>query len=224
LDELMDADIVTLHVPLTRMGPDATYHLFDEKRIRTMKPGAILFNTSRGAIVETEALKRTLMDKHLAAAVLDVWEGEPNINASLLELTTLASPHIAGYSLDGKVNALQINYGAVCRFLSLPHERDIHTLVPDPVSPEIKIDTKKLSMEHALREIVKKCYDIRFDDRLIRQLGSVPVTERGRYFRKLRAEYRIRREFFNTTLSMPNTAKEISNVLRLLGFKVNIED
>jgi erythronate-4-phosphate dehydrogenase len=224
LDEMMDADIVTLHVPLTRTGPDATYHLFDEKRIRKMKHGAILFNTSRGAVVETEGLKRTLRDKHLAAAVLDVWEGEPNISASLLELVTLGSPHIAGYSLDGKVNALRTNYEAVCRFLSPPIDGDINALVPDPALPEIKMDTMKLSMEQALREIVKESYDIRLDDRLLRQLVSFPEIERGKYFQKLRAEYRMRREFFNSTVSLPNNAKEISAVLRLLGFKVKNEE
>ncbi|MGD1046831.1 MAG: 4-phosphoerythronate dehydrogenase [Bacteroidota bacterium] len=226
LDELMEADIVTLHVPLTRTGLDATYHLFDEKRIRKMKHDAILFNTSRGAIVETEALKNTLLDKHLASAVLDVWEGEPNISASLLELVTLGSPHIAGYSLDGKMNALRMNYEAVCRFLSLPIERDINALVPDPALPEIKIDTLKLSTEQALYAIVKECYDIRLDDRLLRQLVSLSEKDRGKYFHKLRAEYRVRREFFNSTVSLPskaNNAKEITDVLRLLGFKVKDE-
>jgi len=67
-----------------------------------MKQGAFLFNTSRGAVVETESLKRTLREQHLAGAVIDVWEGEPNICASLLDLVTLGSPHIAGYSLDGR--------------------------------------------------------------------------------------------------------------------------
>jgi erythronate-4-phosphate dehydrogenase len=224
LDELMEADIVTLHVPLTHTGPNATHHLFNENRIRKIKQGAILFNTSRGGVVETEALKGTLLNKHLAAAVLDVWEGEPNINTSLLELVTLGSPHIAGYSLDGKVNALRMNYEAVCRFLSLPIDRDINSLVPDPALPEIKIDTTKLSNEQALREIVKECYDIRLDDRLLRQLISIPEKDRGKYFQKLRAEYRVRREFFNSTVSLPNKAKEITDVLRLLGFKVKNEE
>ena len=223
LDELMEADILTLHVPLTRSGPDATYHLFDEKRIRSMKQGAILLNTSRGAVVETEALKGALSDRQLEAAVLDVWEGEPTINASLLELVTLGSPHIAGYSLDGKVNALQMNYEAVCRFLSLPIDRNMKTLVPDPALPEIKIGAMKLSCEHTLREIVKESYDICLDDRCLRSLADVPETERGKHFQKLRAEYRIRREFFNFTVSLfhkGNVEKELADVLRLLAFNV----
>lgn len=222
LDELMEADIVTLHVPLTRMGNDLTYHLFDENRIRKMKHGAILVNTSRGAVVETEALKRALRDNYLAAAVIDVWEGEPNISSSLLELVTLGSPHIAGHSLDGKMNALRMNYEAVCRFLSLPIDIDINALVPDPALPEIKINTMKLSIEQTLREIVKECYDICLDDRILRQLISLPEAKRGNYFQKLRSEYRIRREFVNSTVSLPSTGKKIADVLRLLGFKVKM--
>jgi erythronate-4-phosphate dehydrogenase len=136
----------------------------------------------------------------------------------------LGSPHIAGYSLDGKVNALKMNYEAVCRFLSLPLDRDINALVPAPVLPELKIDTVKKSCEQVLREIVKECYDIRLDDRLLRQIVSLPEIERAQYFQKLRAEYRIRREFFNTTVSLPNSAKEIFIMLQLLGFKVKNQE
>jgi erythronate-4-phosphate dehydrogenase len=223
LDELMEADIVTLHVPLTRLGPDATYHLFDERRIRRMRQGSILINTSRGAVVETEALKRTLLDTHLAAAVLDVWEGEPTISDSLLELVALGSPHIAGYSLDGKVNALQMIYEAVCRFLSLPVDMNVKKFIPDPVVPEIKIETTIVSIEQTLRDIVKKCYDICLDDECLRQLATIPDKERGKYFQKLRAEYRMRREFFNFTVSLLNKANkagELAEMLRVLKFKV----
>jgi erythronate-4-phosphate dehydrogenase len=220
LDELMEADIVTLHIPLTRSGPDATYHLFDENRIGRMKHGAMLLNTSRGAVVETDALKSMLLDKHLAAAVLDVWEGEPNIDSSLLDLVTLGSPHIAGYSLDGKVNALQMNYEAVCRFLSLSVDRDIKKLVPDPALPEIKIDTTELSFEQSLRKIVKECYDICLDDQCLRQLVTIREKERGKYFQNLRADYRMRREFFNFTVSLLHKAEEFAGVLQMLGFKI----
>lgn len=220
IEKLMEADIITLHVPMTRTGPDATYHLFDEKRISKMKRGAILFNTSRGGVVEGKSLKHTLLDGHLLTAVLDVWEGEPNIDVSLLELVSLGTPHIAGYSLDGKVNALQINYEAVCRFLSKPIDRKINALVEGNALSEIKIDTVSTSIEHMLRDIVKHCYDIKIDDRLLRQVISLPEKDRGRYFSKLRAEYRIRREFFNSTVNVPDEKKNIAEVLRLLGFKV----
>jgi erythronate-4-phosphate dehydrogenase len=220
LEQLMEADIITLHVPLTRKGPDATYHLFDENRIRKMKRGAILINSSRGGVVETNALKRTLSDGYISTAVLDVWEKEPNIDTSLLELVSLGTQHIAGHSLDGKVNALRMNYEAVCRFLSKPIDLEINASLLDPVEREIKVDKVHGQVQQALRDIVKQCYDINTDDRLLRQVVSLPEGERGKYFSRLRTEYRIRREFFNYTVHMDNTFKDLYNVLQLLGFKV----
>jgi len=220
LEKLMEADIITLHVPLTRSGPDATYHLFDENRIRKMKRGAILINTSRGGVVETDAMKRTLSDGYLSTAVLDVWEKEPNINTSLLELVSLGTQHIAGHSLDGKVNALRMNYEAVCRFLSKPIDLDINASLLDPVVREIKIDTIHGSILQTLRDIVKRCYDINVDDRLLRQIIPLPEEERGKYFSRLRTDYRIRREFFNYTVHVDSEAQSLFNVLQLLGFKV----
>ena len=220
LDTLMEADIVTLHVPLTRSGLDATYHLFDENRIRRMKRGAILINTSRGGVVETDALKRTLSDGHLSAAVLDVWEKEPNINTSLLELVSLGTQHIAGHSLDGKVNALRMNYEAVCRFLEKPCDQEINALIPDSALPEIRVDGIHTSAQQTLLDIVRQCYDINEDDRLLRQIVSLPEKDRGKYFSRLRTEYRVRREFFNYSVDVDGEANNLFNVLRLLGFKV----
>ena len=181
-------------------------------------------NTSRGAVVETKHLKRTLLDKHLAAAVIDVWEEEPNISTALLELVTLGSPHIAGYSLDGKINALRINYEAVCRFLSIPIDRDVKYTLCRIQLPKIKIDMSEFSFEQTLYKIIKECYDILLDDQSLRQLMPLPEEERRNYFQKLRAEYRIRREFFNYSVCLPDKAKEIANVIRLLGFKVKDEE
>jgi erythronate-4-phosphate dehydrogenase len=220
LDELMKADIVSLHVPLTRTGQDATYHLFDENRIRTMKQGAVLINSSRGAVVEAEALKHTLTDGHLNAAILDVWEKEPMIDVSLLDLVLLGTQHIAGYSLDGKVNALRMNYESVCQFLSRPVDQDIYALIPDPALPEIKVDCIHTSIQQTLRDIVKQCYDINCDDRFLRQVKSLPEQDRGKFFSRLRADYRIRREFFNYTVRLENEAKNLFDLLQLLGFKV----
>jgi erythronate-4-phosphate dehydrogenase len=220
LDELMKADILSLHVPLTRTGPDATYHLFDENRIRKMKRGAILFNTSRGAVVETDALKRTLTDGHLSASILDVWEKEPMINVSLLDLVLFGTQHIAGHSLDGKVNALRMNYESVCRFLSRSADQDINGLMPDPALPEINVESIHTSMQQTLHDIVKQCYDINSDDRLLRQIKSIPEQDRGKFFSKLRTDYRIRREFFNYTVCVGSEAQSLVDVLQLLGFKV----
>jgi erythronate-4-phosphate dehydrogenase len=220
LDELMQADIITLHVPLTRSGPDTTFHLFDEQRIGKMKRGAILINTSRGAVVETGAIKKALLERKLSAAVLDVWEKEPNIDSSLLELVFLGTPHIAGYSLDGKMNALRMNFEAVCRFLSKTIDRDVDALIPNPEFPDIIIDNNIASKEELLRNMVKQCYDINADDQLLRKILSLPEQDRGEYFSGLRSNYRIRREFINRTVDVPDELKEMAALFRSLGFKV----
>jgi erythronate-4-phosphate dehydrogenase len=220
LDDLMKADIISIHVPLTRNGPDATYRLFDSRRIGKMKRGSILINTSRGAVVEGDALKQALLDKHLSAAVLDVWQGEPGIDTALLELVSLGTPHIAGYSLDGKVNALQMNYEAACRFLSRPVVRIIKDIIPGPPPPEIKVPSVQTPVEDILREVVKQCYDIEKDDESLRKVVKLPGDARKEYFSKLRAGYRIRREFFNTAVCVPEELKNTGKILKLLGFKI----
>ncbi|MBN1398560.1 MAG: 4-phosphoerythronate dehydrogenase [Bacteroidetes bacterium] len=221
LENLMDTDIITLHVPLTRSGPDATYHFFDENMLRKMKKGAILINSSRGAVVETEALKRVLKEGHISSAVLDVWEKEPAIDASLLELVTLGTQHIAGHSLDGKLNALRMNYEAVCRFLSRPADLEIDISLLDPVKREIRVNETEGSIHHNLRDIVKQCYDVNEDDRLLRRIFTIPQEERGRFFSGLRTGYRVRREFFNYTVHGNGAPKELITLLQLLGFKTS---
>jgi erythronate-4-phosphate dehydrogenase len=100
---LAESDIVTLHVPLERKGPYATYHLVDDAALAWMKQDAWLINTCRGAVVDNLALRRTIEAGQLGATILDVWEGEPEPGPDLLRLTDVATPHIAGYSFDGKV-------------------------------------------------------------------------------------------------------------------------
>jgi erythronate-4-phosphate dehydrogenase len=224
LDELMEADILTVHVPFTRTGPDATFHLVDENLLRRMKRGAVFFNTSRGGVMDSKGLKRVLQEGYLSAAVLDVWEGEPAIDTSLLELVYLGSPHIAGYSLDGKVNALRMNYEAVCRYLNIPIKHTVTDLLPPSNVSKIQIDSSAAPIELALQQIVKQCYDIRLDDGHLRNLLALPVSDRAKYFSRLRAEYRVRREFSNSAVSALSSDDRISGVLRLLGFTVKVKD
>ncbi len=223
LKDLMDADFITLHVPLTRRGQDATYHFFDGKRIHQMKEGGVLINTSRGAVVETQGLKRALLDKHLSTAILDVWEGEPIIDTSFFENVFLGTPHIAGYSLDGKINALKMIYEEVCKYFKTSIDQSINKIVPEPNLPEIKIHTMYGTLEQVIHDTVKQCYDITVDDRLLRQSITMSEQERGKYFSKLRAEYRIRREFFNSAVSVSNKTKNLGDVLDKLGFKIKRE-
>ena len=119
-DLLRASDIVTLHVPLNVVGRDSTYHMFDEKRLAKIKKGALLLNTSRGEVIETNALKKALSEGWLKGAVIDVWENEPDIDTGLLSLVNTATPHIAGYSTDGKANGTSKIVNSLCEFFKLP--------------------------------------------------------------------------------------------------------
>ena len=114
------ADIITFHTPLTKEGPDATYRLADEKFFNFLRRAPIIINTARGAVVDNDAWVRAINAGVAGKAVVDCWEGEPNINLDLLRLSAIATPHIAGYSFEGKQRASQMALDAVCRHLGLP--------------------------------------------------------------------------------------------------------
>jgi erythronate-4-phosphate dehydrogenase len=220
LDALMQADIITLHVPLSRVGPDATYHLFDAARIGSMKRGAVLMNASRGAVVETAAIKDALARKHLAGSVLDVWEKEPAIDAGLLTSVAIGTAHVAGYSLDGKVNAVRMIYHTLCSHLDVQPTWTGSDKLPAPLASSIPLLGQAGMGEAILRKTVAQCYDIGLDDRLLREMLALSEDHRASYFMKLRTGYRVRREFFATTVDVPPSQREIGNTLKALGFKV----
>jgi erythronate-4-phosphate dehydrogenase len=218
LDELMEADFITIHVPLTRTGSDPTYHLFDSKRIASMKSGGVLINSSRGSVVDNKALKEALNTGRIHAAVLDVWENEPNIDVDLLSICALGTPHIAGYSIDGKVNATRMIYDAFCRHFGFPRKWDASKVVPLPPNPEIIIDGSCTSFDEMLRRIVRYTYDIERDDMELRKIRTVAEAERGKFFKRLRGNYKFRYEFTNYTVSCDSLAEEVKGTLSALGF------
>jgi erythronate-4-phosphate dehydrogenase len=195
---LGEADIVTVHVPLL----ETTRHMFHHGNLE----GFILLNTARGAVVDNRALLKAIDGNRIAAAVLDVWENEPNISPELLDIVDLGTPHIAGYSFDGKVNGTRMIYEAACRHFGLPA-----TWQPDlPLVPPLKVVVDR--GEDALREIVPQVYDIRRDDAALR--ANV------RNFDTLRAEYPIRREFYNIELVVRGGDDQLTSALHALGFRL----
>jgi erythronate-4-phosphate dehydrogenase len=220
LDDLMGADFITLHVPLTTTGIDPTYHLFDAKRIGTMKKGAILINTARGSVVDGAALRNALDRRHLGGSVLDVWEGEPAIDVELLKKIDIATSHIAGYSFDGKLAAVRMMYAAACNFFGQAPKWTPENSLPKPRVERIVVSDSGNSREETLRKIVHQCYDIECDDRSLRGISAVPGDGVRSYFARLRAEYGVRREFYNTTIELPAEATSMEVVVKSLGFSV----
>jgi len=163
LDELIiKSDIITIHTPLSVQ----TFHLFDSKRLSTMNNSQILINSARGEIVDGAALKYALLEGHLRAAALDVWENEPWIDKGLLERVTIGTPHIAGYSADGKANGTSAAVRAVSHALGIEELYD-WKVTPIPQGGEA-------------------IYDVLKDDAALR---AHPED-----FEKLRSNYYIRRE------------------------------
>lgn len=219
LDALMEADVITLHTPLTHEGEDATFHLFDAARLQKMKRGSVLINTSRGAVVDNVALKTALQSGHHAAAILDVWENEPNIDAELLHLVEIGTPHIAGYSLDGKLNGTYQIYLAACEFLGVAPQWRLETALPAVVQPPILLPSTGRRSEEILQSAIRLAYDIAADDRRLRACMNLPPEERGRYFDHLRRDYPVRREFHNYLVALSENNDAFAKELEPLGFR-----
>ena len=121
--EVLRADVLTLHVPLTPDGPDATVHLLGDRELSRVTPSSILINTARGEVVDNAALLAALTGRTIGGAIMDVWEGEPSGNWDLLNHVMIGTPHIAGYSSDGKINGTAMLYDACLPLLG--HEADL---------------------------------------------------------------------------------------------------
>ncbi len=219
LDELLQADFLTLHVPLTRTGPDPTWHLVDGRLLQRLRPDAFLLNTSRGAVVDNAALLECLQQRRLAGAVLDVWEGEPSIDHRLLQRVDLGTPHIAGYSYDGKVKATEMIYEAACRFLGERPEWNAAGVLSEPLGTFV-VRTAGRPREAVVREAVRLAYDVRRDDADLRRSLELPEPDRPAFFDQLRKNYWHRREFPSATVRLEPFDAELACTLRSLRFRV----
>lgn len=217
LCEIRGCDIVTFHTPLNRGGDHPTWHLADRAFLQSLRPGTLVFNTSRGAVVDNAALLEALHTRHIRAAVLDVWENEPTPDMGLLNVTDIATPHIAGYSFDGKVNGTRQVYEALCAFLGTAPVWDPRPLLPPPLVPDIIIDP---GMRDAVARAALQVYDLPGDDARMRGICDVAGDHRGAYFDRLRKEYPIRREFFNTRIRLMRPDECLARVFSGIGFTV----
>ena len=206
-----ESDIVTFHVPLNPDGVDKTLHLVDARLLSKFRKDQILINSSRGEIVEGSALKASLRNKMIADCVMDVWEHEPDIDRELLGLAEIATPHIAGYSADGKANGTAMSVQAFSRFFGL----DIHAWypgkVPLPAITTLEVECGNLSIQSVLAGLVKRTYDILADDARLRMS---PET-----FEKQRGAYPLRREFPTYTLNLLNAPAGLKSLVQTMGFK-----
>lgn len=170
-----DADIITFHVPLTRQGTYATWHLADDSFLHRLRKAPYLMNTSRGEVVDNTALLKAIQEGRIRDAVIDVWEGEPLLNEDLLQHVFIGTPHIAGYSADGKANADNMVIDALCQHFGLPH--------PDHVRPP------KLPADFHYTGNPLELYNPMRDSEALKNIPSG--------FEELRNNYPLRREYFD---------------------------
>jgi erythronate-4-phosphate dehydrogenase len=184
-----------------------------------LKKGTILINTSRGAVTDNQAVKKHLESGHLAAAILDVWEGEPSPDCELLKKVFIGSPHIAGYSFDGKARGTSMIYNAACRHFRIHPTWTPKGLLPEPENPTIVPDKSLSDSEDILRDIVRKAYSIRNDDRDMRKLLELAESERAACFDSLRKNYPVRREFEAFRVDTRELNGKLAGTIHALGFE-----
>lgn len=209
---LAESDIITLHVPLILHGQDKTRHLFDKNVLGMIKKGAWLINTSRGEVVDTEVLKDVVTHENLSGIVIDVWENEPELDIPLMHMSFLATPHIAGYSTDGKANGTAMIVRELSRFFGFPLNGWSPDKIPLPLLPEFDIVCNGRSNEEIVRKAVFHTYNIIEDDVKLRFDPS--------RFETIRGKYPVRREFPSFSITLKGENHLAKNQLKDLGFKV----
>lgn len=205
-----EANIITLHVPLLHSGEDRTFHLADQGFFAGLDRKPILINSSRGEVADGGALKDALATGRIRAAILDVWEGEPDPDLEMLHMVDLATPHIAGYSVDGKANATGMSVRALSRYFELGLNNWQPAGLPPPRLDNLIVDGSRFDLQDLLMVIARKAYDVMRDDDVLRR--------NPRKFEQLRAFYPVRREPPAITVNVINDYIGAGPVLKKLGY------
>ncbi len=214
LDDLLNqADIITLHTPITRDGEYPTHHLIDQQVLDKLRCDQILINAARGPVVDNAALKTRLSKNDGFTAALDVFEFEPEVDMELLPLLAFATPHVAGYGLEGKARGTTMIFNSYCELLGNKLRAHASDLLPTAPVPQLVLD--RAWDEATLHNITQLVYDVRKDDALFRREISKPGS-----FDLMRKNYWDRREYSAVTL----VGGEECNLspLAKLGFQVEV--
>lgn len=185
-----ESDIITFHTPLTHEGEFSTYHMANSAFFDSLEKKPVIINSARGSIIDTHAIKKAIRTQQISGAVIDCWENEPEIDLEYMEMVDIATPHIAGYSADGKANATRMSLETIARFYDLDRSPidNINPLAPS----ESIIDLNKFEQSDRLYSALLATYNPMTD---YEALKSAPYT-----FKKLRNEYPLRREYLAYTV------------------------
>jgi len=221
LDDAMKCDVVSLHTPLTREGDHPTLHMIGNAELETLGANQLLINAGRGEVIDSSALLSRLDQGNAPVVALDVWEQEPRIHPELVDRVWLATPHIAGYSLEGKVQGTEMIYQALSQFLGLPVRKKAGQFLPEPALSKISF-TSSADEEDAIRIALRACYDPRRDDARLRNAMTGSPEERGTAFDRQRRDYPVRRECSSLKIQLKGTSKSLQDSFRAIGFKLKI--
>lgn len=212
LAEVLCRDVICLHAPLVTGGPHPSFHLLGREQLAAIEDDAVLISAGRGAVVDNCALLELLSGGKRLRTALDVWENEPDIDTGLLRLVDIGTPHIAGYSLDGKLAGTRMVREALDDSgLGFP-------ALPPPDSPVGEGGIRALTAVPGIRDLLLQIYDPRADDRRLRQ-AAAGETPMAKAFDQLRRNYPERLEFSHFTLEDASLSESERRQLAILGLR-----
>lgn len=203
-----ESDIITLHTPLTKDGKYKTHHLADEDFFDTLGRKPFIINSCRGGVVDNQALKKALTSGKVSGAVIDCWENEPDIDEQLLQLVDIATPHIAGYSADGKWTATKMSLDNLNEFFGLGVNPIRLMPLPAPENPVI--DLKDIQPSRQLSHAVWQTYNPMKE--------TIDLQENPEKFYGFRSHYPLRREYY--AYNVKNAHATVAPLLKMLGFVI----
>ena len=210
MNDIMECDVISLHVPWVKDGPYPTQDLFDKKRLAALKDHQLLINACRGEVLNNQAALALFEQGQSLNLVLDVWENEPSINLDLIPHTALATAHIAGHTIEGKARGTEMLYVALCKHLGMQADKKLSDYLPKAQPSPIQISETQ-NFWQVLHQLVLNVYNIEADDQYFR--ANMHSAEQFRYIRK---HYPIRREFSAIALNTGNFAD--SKAIYAVGF------
>ncbi|ARU88660.1 4-phosphoerythronate dehydrogenase PdxB [Pseudomonas sp. M30-35] len=214
---ITECDVISLHTPLDKTGEHPTHHLLNAENLSQLQRGAWLINASRGPVIDNLALRQLLVQREDLRAVLDVWEAEPTVDAQLAALCRIATPHIAGYSLDGKLRGTAQIYSAFCAFMGQPEKHRLDDLMPAPWLSEMRF-AATVPCDWLIASICHAVYDPRRDDADFRLSLIGDELQQRAAFDALRKNYPMRREIEGLKVSFDDQpSAELARVLQALG-------
>lgn len=202
-----EADIITFHTPLTKEGPFITRHLAGKTFFHSLQKKPWFINASRGAVHDTDALLEARKSGLISELIIDCWENEPDIHRELLDLASIATPHIAGFSADGKANGTRICLENISAFFQIEVEKINEVIPPTPAQPLINLN--QFSTDTRIEQTLLNGFDPRTIDRILRKSPE--------HFEWLRAHYDHPREYNAYTVENATTQEE--TLLKTIGFK-----